>query len=157
LAGWPAVTVAAVGVTVMAKFDPTPASATDWGLPPPSSVMVMAPVLLPPEVGVKVTLIVQFAPAAREFPQVSVWPKSPLAEMEVIFRLAVPPLLSMMVCALLVVVSACPEKVRLLSLRHTADAVKLGSLVTNASKLPPVVAWKGVCKGKSLDEVRPVT
>ena len=33
---------------------------------------------MPVAVGVKVTLIVQFAPAARLVPQLLVWPKSPL-------------------------------------------------------------------------------
>ena len=44
-----------------------------WGLPVALSVMVMAPVRVPVAVGVKVTLMEQLAPAAREAPQVLVW------------------------------------------------------------------------------------
>jgi hypothetical protein len=42
------------------------------GLPLVLSVMVIAPVRVPVAVGVKVTLMVQFAPAATEVPQVLV-------------------------------------------------------------------------------------
>jgi len=60
----------------------------------PLSVMATAPVLVPPAVGLKVTLRVQLAPAATLEPQVLVWEKSPLAVMLVMLRAALPVFLS---------------------------------------------------------------
>jgi hypothetical protein len=57
------------------------------------SVMVTTPVLVPAAVGLKVTLRVQLALAARLEPQVLVWEKSPLAVMLVMLRVAFPVLL----------------------------------------------------------------
>jgi hypothetical protein len=57
------------------------------------SVMVTTPVLVPAAVGLKVTLRVQLALAARLAPQVLVWEKSPLAVMLVMLRVAFPVLL----------------------------------------------------------------
>ena len=57
------------------------------------SVMVKEPLLEPLAVGVKVTLRVQLALAARLEPQVLVWEKSPLAVMLVMLRVALPVLL----------------------------------------------------------------
>ena len=58
---------------------------------------------LPAAVGVKVTLMEQLAPAAREAPQVLVWEYGALAAMVVMFSAAVPELVSVTVCAALVV------------------------------------------------------
>lgn len=44
---------------------PVPVSDTPWGLPAALSVMLTLPVRFPMAVGLKVTLIAQFAPAAR--------------------------------------------------------------------------------------------
>src|SRR5256712_666884 len=60
---------------------PVPVRLTMCGLPAALSVMVIAPVRVPVAVGVKVTLMVQLAPAATEVPQVLVCAKSPLATM----------------------------------------------------------------------------
>ena len=49
---------------------PVPERPTVWGLPPALSVMLIEDARLPLAVGVKVTLIVQLAPAATELPQV---------------------------------------------------------------------------------------
>ena len=49
-----------------------------WGLLVALSATVNVPLRVPVAVGVKVTLIVQFAPAATEAPQLLVWAKSPL-------------------------------------------------------------------------------
>jgi hypothetical protein len=57
---------------------PVPERLTTCGLPGASSVMLTAPVRVPVVVGVKVTLIVQFAPAAKFAPQVLVCAKSVL-------------------------------------------------------------------------------
>ena len=54
------------------------------------SAMVTAPVRGPVAVGVKVTEMVQLAPAAKEVPHVFVSPKSPLAAMLLMLRAAVP-------------------------------------------------------------------
>jgi hypothetical protein len=54
-------------------------------------------------VGVKVTVIGQLAPAARVPPQVLLWAKSPLLAIDLIVSGPVPVLLSVTVCAALVV------------------------------------------------------
>jgi len=54
------------------------------------SAMITVPVLVPVAVGLKATLMVQEAPAARLELQVLVWEKSPLAVMLVIVRVAFP-------------------------------------------------------------------
>jgi hypothetical protein len=55
--------------------------------------MVSEPLREPVAVGVKVTLIVQEALAARLEPQVLVWEKSPLTVMLLMVRVALPVLL----------------------------------------------------------------
>jgi hypothetical protein len=55
--------------------------------------MVKEPLREPLAVGVKVTLRVQLALAARLEPQVLVWEKSPLTAMLVMLRVALPVLL----------------------------------------------------------------
>ena len=55
---------------------PAPERLTDWGLPVALSVMARAAARLPLAEGVKVTLVVQLAPAASELPQLLVWEKS---------------------------------------------------------------------------------
>jgi hypothetical protein len=79
---------------VKVKSSPVPVSATLCGLPTALSVMVRAPVLVPPAVGLKVTLRVQLLPAATLAPQVFVWEKSPLAVMLVMLRTTLPVFLS---------------------------------------------------------------
>jgi hypothetical protein len=51
---------------------PVPERPTVWGLPLALSLILTEAVRLPLAVGVKVTLIVQLAPAATELPQVLV-------------------------------------------------------------------------------------
>ncbi len=67
------------------------------------SVMLIAPVRWPAEVGVNVTAIEQFAPAASELAHVLVCAKSPLAVMPEMLSAALPVLVSVMFCAALVV------------------------------------------------------
>ena len=71
--------------------------------------MLTAAVRVPVAVGLKVTLIVQLAPAATELPQVFVWAKSPalvpVTEMPLIVSAALPVLLNVTVCAELVVLT----------------------------------------------------
>src|SRR5258708_19868731 len=90
--------------------EPVPVRLTDCGLPEALSVMLRVPVRLPDAVGVNVTLMVQFAPAATELPQVLVWAKSPLAETPVRFSEALPVLESVTDCAALVVPTVWPAK-----------------------------------------------
>ena len=70
------------------------------------SAIVSVPVLAPVAVGLKVTLIAQFAPAATEVPQVLVWAKSPLFDpvmvMLVMFSVPLPVFESVTFCAVLV-------------------------------------------------------
>ncbi len=81
------------------------------------SVILTAAVRLPLEVGVKVTLIVQLAPVATELPQVFVSAKSeplvPEIAMLEIVRPALPRLVSVTACGLLVVVTGWLAKVKL--------------------------------------------
>jgi hypothetical protein len=69
---------------------PVPVRAMVSGSPSALSVMVTAPLRVPAAVGVKVTLMVQLAPAVTLPPQVLVWEKSPLAVMLVMLRPALP-------------------------------------------------------------------
>src|SRR5258708_9997162 len=90
--------------------EPVPVRLTDCGLPEALSVMLRVPVRLPDAVGVNVTLMVQFAPAATELPQVLVWAKSPLAETAVRVSEALPVLGSGTDCAALVGPTGWPAK-----------------------------------------------
>ena len=87
------------------------------------SVTVMEPVREPVAVGVKVTLTVHDELAARLVPQVFVCEKSPLAAMLEIVSVALPGLLRVTLCGLLLVPSTCPENVNELGDRLAADAV----------------------------------
>jgi hypothetical protein len=105
-ADWPAVMVPEVGEAEREKspvlLEPVPVSFTDWGLPEALSAILRVPVRVPEAVGVNVTLIVQFPPAAREVPQLSASAKSPVAEILEIVKGAEPVLVSVTVCAALV-------------------------------------------------------
>ena len=90
-----------------------PVRLTVCGLPAALSLMVNVPVRVPLAVGVNVTLNVHVDPAATPFPQLSVSAKSPLAEMPVICKGAVPLLERVTVCGALVVPTFWLPKVRL--------------------------------------------
>ena len=86
------------------------------------SVSVIAPVLVPVVVGVKVTPKVQLADTASVAPHVlPVVAKSPVGRMLVMLNVAVPVLVKVTVCALLVVPTSWLLKVRLL-----ADRLAMG-------------------------------
>ena len=72
------------------KSCPVPLRATVWGLGTTLSAMLTAPVRVPPAVGLKVTEIVQLAPALRLLAQVFVWEKSPLTVIPEIVSVALP-------------------------------------------------------------------
>ena len=80
-----------------------PLSATLCGLPLALSKTERVPVLVPATTGLKVTEIVQLTPALREVPQVLVWEKSPTVPMLEMASGAPPLLVSVTVCALLLV------------------------------------------------------
>jgi hypothetical protein len=67
-----------VGDTVAELVTPVPERAAVWGLLVPLSVTVTAAVRAPVAVGLKVTLMVHWAPAAKLVPQPFVWAKSAL-------------------------------------------------------------------------------
>jgi hypothetical protein len=73
-----------IAMEVSPAVDPVPVRLAVCGLLPALSAMVRAPVRLPTRVGVNVTLIVHFAWAATEAPQVLVSAKSPVTETLVI-------------------------------------------------------------------------
>ena len=87
---------------------PVPVRLIARGLPVALSVMVSTPLRAPNAVGLNVTSIVQFEPAATAPPLVQVPPdlaKLPVAAMVVMLRDALPVLLSVTVCAALAVLS----------------------------------------------------
>jgi hypothetical protein len=69
------------------------------GLLPASLVIVIDPVRVPLAVGVKVTLMVQLAPAFTVLPQVFVWAKSPFTAMLVMVSAAFPIFVSVVLLA----------------------------------------------------------
>jgi len=101
----PAETVAEVeppGATEMMTSVPSPDRVMACGLAGALSEMVIAPARGPVAVGVKVTEIVQVAFLAKLVPQVSVSAKSPLALMLVNISVALPTLVTVTLCLLLV-------------------------------------------------------
>lgn len=92
----------ATGTKLKPAEVPVPDKATDCGLPDALSVTMRAPLREPVVVGVKVTLILQFAPAARVLPQLLVCPKSPVVAMLAIDNTPVPLFARVTVCAALV-------------------------------------------------------
>ncbi len=106
MAAAPALTVAVEGEAAIEKSMPVPVSPADWGLPAALSLTMSAAARLPAAVGLKVTLAVQFAPAFKLAPHVLVCEKSPalfpLIVTPVIVSVALPLLVSVMVCAALV-------------------------------------------------------
>src|SRR2546426_10251921 len=86
------------GGVAIEKSVPIPVRAIAWGAPGALSAMVMAPFRVPVAVGVKVTLMVQLAPAATLVPFLQVVPaagaKSPLGSTLVMVSMTVPPFVS---------------------------------------------------------------
>jgi hypothetical protein len=100
---------------------PVPLIEIVCGLPGPLSVTETVPLRLPGMLGVKVTLIMQFAPAARVGPQVLVSPKLVLAAILAMLSDAVPELVSVTGDGWLAVPTTSTPKVRLF-----ADKVAVG-------------------------------
>jgi hypothetical protein len=120
-------------------------SETFCGLFPASSVMVMEAVLVPVAVGLNVTLIVQFAPAARLAPQVFVCEKSPLfvplmAMPEPLkVSVAFPVFVNVTFCEALVVPTGWPVNVRLAEDKPTTGAIPVPDNKTLCG-LPPALS-----------------
>jgi hypothetical protein len=102
-----------VEVVATETVDPVPFNVTVCGRLFAPPVMVIAPVSAPPEVGAKVTEIVQFPPTATLEPQVFVSAKFVEAEIDPMINAALPSFVSVIVCAALVEPTACEEKLRL--------------------------------------------
>lgn len=144
---------APLGATV--KSWPVPVRVTLCGLPDAPSVMVNIPVRLPPDVGVKVTVIWQLAATASDAPQVLVSAKSPEAEICVMFNTAVPVLLKVTLCDVLVVPATCALNVSADGLRLICGLSDipdrlivsvfpdtLPAIASVASRVPPAVGVK---------------
>jgi hypothetical protein len=115
--------VGLAGVTAIeASVFPLPLRATVCGLPEALSVMVNVPLRVPFAVGVKRMVTTQFAAAASVAPQVLVWAKSPVIEILLIVRVAVPEFVTVTVCALLVVPTTSVPKLTVVTDRFTAGA-----------------------------------
>src|ERR1700674_4240312 len=120
--------VALLGVNVTGAM-PVPDSGTVCGLFAALSVIVMLPVRAPSWVGVKVTLMMQFAPAASVLPQgfvLATGAKSPLTTMLLMFSVALPVFVIVTLLAVVVV----PTTV----LPNTSD---VGDSVTTGPPPPP--------------------
>jgi hypothetical protein len=120
---------------------PVPVRLTDWVAGLALSVMVNEPLLEPLAVGVKVTLRVQLALAARLAPQVLVSAKSPLFVPAmvtlVMLSVALPLLVSVMGAAELVVPTTWLPKSYEDGERATKGTGERLNLVTKASYGPP--------------------
>ena len=116
-----------LGVTVNCGVleAPVPVSDTFCGLLEAESVRVSVPVRVPPAVGVKVTLTVQLAPAARLLPQLLLCEKSPLVVMELNVTAPAVSLVAVTVLAALLLPTFCEANVRLVGVTETAGCAPL--------------------------------
>ena len=106
VADFPGATVADVeepDAAASVKSWPVPLRATLCGLSEALSEMLRVPVLVPPATGLKVTEMVQLAPALTVVPQVLVWEKSPLAVTLEMVSEALPVSVRVTLCAALLV------------------------------------------------------
>jgi hypothetical protein len=108
-----ATNVKLVGERPTAGVVPVPARLIDCGLVGALSTMLNVPVREPVAVGLKVTLMAQFALVARLAGQLLVCEKSPLAEIVLIVSAFVPQLVNVTICAVLVVPTFWPVNVKL--------------------------------------------
>src|SRR5256884_439217 len=125
---------------------PFPLSVMICGLPPALSASDSVPVRAPEAVGVKVTLMVQFAPAAKvaglvgqALAPVLVAAKSPEAANELIVKAAAPEFVSVTVIGALAVASGWLPKPRLVGANPTPGAVPF-PLSVMICGLPPALS-----------------
>jgi hypothetical protein len=112
-----------VELDVSPNDTPVPLSAMVCGEPFALSLMVSVPVRATAAVGVNVTDIVQFDPAATLVPQLLAWAKSPEAAMELSVSVACAEFVSVTDCAALVVPVVCEVKVMLVGESVTTGTV----------------------------------
>jgi hypothetical protein len=105
--------LAEVELAVIEKSSPVPDSDTDCGPADAPSVKVRVPVREPTAAGLKVTVMVQLAPAAKLAGQALVSEKSPVAAMFVTLSVALPPFVTLIVCAELAAPRSSPPKFKL--------------------------------------------
>ena len=135
--------------TAREKSIPVPVRLTLCGAPG----IVTEPVRLPAAVGVKVTLIVQLRSGPRDEPHVSVSAKSPVIVTGMVIAVFCS-FVSVIVCAELVLPTACLANVKLVGVANVTEA----SFETKASLTPPKTFWYGLAlTEKSVDVVCPVT
>ncbi len=116
-----------------------PESANVCGLLGALSAIVTAPVKVPVVVGAKSTLIVQLAPAATEVPQVPVPPKAKgpeIVKLPLNVRVELPVLVSVAVCAVLVLPTDWLEKIR-----EAGERLTSGPVVEDVPVPLRVVVW----------------
>ena len=120
-------------VTPFAVLAPVPLKLTVWGLA--LLAILSDPARLPEADGVKVTLIVQLAPAATVAPQLLDWVKSlafdPIMTMLETVRVTLPELVNVIDCAALAVPTGRLPKLRLEGETLAADAVPVPERVTD--------------------------
>ena len=115
----------AVAESVDAGVPPVPDSATVCGLPAALVASVSAPVRAPAAVGENDTAIVQFEPEATGEPQpLLVTAKSPVAEADETFNVALPVLVTLTLCGRLVVPVASAPKLSVAGEKLTAAFVE---------------------------------
>lgn len=114
---------------------PVPESATVWFEAGAPTLIVRLPETSPREVGAKVTLIAQLAPAASEAPQVLLCANGEVVTIAVIESVASPVFDSVSVCDGLVVPTNCELKVRFAGLTEATGAMPVPVKVTVAGLL----------------------
>jgi hypothetical protein len=126
--------IARSGLTVSAgPFTPVPLRGMAAGPVLVLSLSVMAPDSNPLVVGEKLTVIAQWAPAARLAPQSFVWLKFPLAAILIMLKLTLAGLLMVMVCGALVVPTPCDPKL------SAAGATALKAVLSSTTISPAAV------------------
>src|SRR5437016_2990337 len=138
---------------------PFPLSVMICGLPPALSASDSVPVRAPEAVGVKVTLMVQFAPAAKvaglvgqALAPVLVAAKSPEGANELIVKAAVPVFVSVTVIGVLVVASGWLPKPRLVGANPTPGAVPFPLIVLRCA-LPTLFPYTTLFRSRAPEAV----
>jgi hypothetical protein len=138
----PAGSEVVVIVSVAAAATDVPLRETDCGLAAALSVNVMAPVGVPAAVGVKVTEMVQLAPAGKLEGQAVVSAKLPEAAIPLIERATAPVFVKVIVCAALVVPTVWLAKLKLVGEKLTAGA--------DAAAIVTANCFDAVCPAESV-------
>jgi len=120
-------------VKLRTAYTPEPLNGTFCGLPPPLSLTLTDAVLAPLAVGLKLTEMVQLAPAATAVPQLFVWLKSPglvpLILMDEIESDVAPLLVSLTVFAAVFVPTLTEPKLKDVGLSCTTVPIPVKAIV----------------------------